>query len=210
MENKKTILAVVAVLGALAILCYTQFGGGIKMSMKPYESLGFVVAEETAKLLNNQGTVLVVTETTEGTKSPNAEAQIKGFKAGLAKTRAVTLKNTQEFKRPEAEQSQSWPKGQAGRFVNTGDGAGAIVLFVTLPQELSKDDIAALKASKSKLVLVTAQSPLLKSLLEQGAIHVGIVNRFPPKPAPGGNETPRQWFDRVYIVVKPDAMGELR
>ena len=69
--------------------------------------------------------------------------------------------------------------------------------------------MAALKGSKSKLVVVTAQSPILKPLLQQGIIQLAIVNRFPPKPAPTGKETPRQWFDRVYMVVKPDALGEL-
>ena len=28
-------------------------------------------------------------------------------------------------------------------------------------------------------------------------------------PAPSGKETPRQWFDRVYLVAKSDALGEL-
>lgn len=212
MPNKNTTLAVgaiLAIVGALAFLYSTQFGGGAKLSLKPLESLGFVVAEETARLLKQQGSVLVVTEVMESVKSPHVESQLKGFRAGLAKSQGVTLKGLQELKRNPEDDAPGWPSGQAERIANMGKGAGAVVLFITLPKEISQEEIAELKESKSKLIVVTAQSPTLKTLLQQGAIHLGIVNRFPPQPAPAGSETPRQWFDRVYLVVKPDALGEL-
>ncbi|MFM8471855.1 MAG: hypothetical protein ACKODH_18150, partial [Limisphaerales bacterium] len=81
--------------------------------------------------------------------------------------------------------------------------------FMSLPAQLAKEDVAAFQGIKAKLVAVTAQSPTLKPLLQQNILHLAIVNRFPPKPAPSGKETPRQWFDRVYMVVKPGALGEL-
>ena len=42
-------------------------------------------AEETAKWLNQSGKIVVVVELIEVMKSPNLDAQVKGFKAGLAK-----------------------------------------------------------------------------------------------------------------------------
>ena len=212
MENKNTTLGVVAVLAIIASLGYlyfTQFAGAPKVNLKPFENLGYVVAEETAKLLNNQGRVLVVSEVFEAMKSPNTEAQIKGFKAGLAKSGGVQLKEVKEFKRPLADDPQHWPEGQAARFVNMGDTATATVLFVSLPQDLSKEDIAALKENKNKLILVCGQSPALKMLLKEGAVQLAIVNRFPPKATPAGSETPREWFDRVYMAVTPATMDQL-
>ena len=206
MENKNTTLGVVAVLAIVASLTYlyfTQFSGPPKVNLTPFENLGYVVAEETAKLLNNQGRVLVVSEVFEAMKSPNTDAQVKGFKAGLAKSSGVQLKEAKEFKRSMSDDPQNWPDGQAAVFVNMGDNASATVLFVGLPQNLSKDDIAALKESKSKLIVVGGQSPTLKTLLKDGVIHLAIVNRFPPAPTPSGSEKPREWFDRVYMVVTP-------
>lgn len=212
MGNKNTVIAmgaIVAILGSLAYLYFTEFRGGPTTNLKPFENLGFTVAEETAALLGNQGRVVLVTELGEVGKSPNIEAQIKGFKAGLAKKGGVTVKELKEIKRSMEGDPRNWPAGQAGQIAGMGDGANATVLFMSLPTELSRADAAALKESKSKLVVVTAQSPTLKPLLQQGIVHLAIVNRFPPKPAPTGKESPRQWFDRVYMVVKPEALGEL-
>lgn len=212
MGNKNTVVAVgaiIAILGSLTWLYFTEFRNGPSTNLKPFENLGYTVADETSKLLGNQGSVVIVTELMEVQKSPNTEAQIKGFKAGLAKKSGVTVKELKEIKRSMEGDPRYWPAGHAGQIASMGEGANATVLFMSLPMELSRADAAALKESKSKLVVVTAQSPILKPLLQQGIIQLAIVNRFPPQPAPTGKETPRQWFDRVYMVVKPDALGEL-
>ena len=212
MEKKSPALGVVAVLaiiGSLVYLYFTQVATGPKINLKPFENLGFVAAEETAKILGGQGRVILINEVFEAMKSPHTESQLKGFKAGLAKSSGVQLKEIKEFKRSMSDDPQHWPPGQAGRFANMAEGAGVAVLFVSLPMDISKDDLVALKECTTKLVLVTSQSPVLKKMLQERAIHTALVSRFPPKPAPEGRETPRQWFDRVYMVVTPDAMGEL-
>ena len=212
MGNKNNVIAVaaiIAILGSLTYLYFTEFRNGPKNNTKTFEQLGASVAEETAVLLGSQGRVVVVTELIEVTKSPNLDAQVAGFKAGLGKKGGVTLKEVKEIKRPPSDDPGSWPVGQAAQIAQAGEGANATVLFMSLPTQLSKDDLAALKGIKSKLIVVTAQSATLKPLLQQGIVHLAIVTRFPPKPAPTGKETPRQWFDRVYMVVKPDALGEL-
>ena len=118
-------------------------------------------------------------------------------------------KAAQELKRPPSEDPRVWPSAQAGQLAAFTEGADASVFFTSLPQQFTAADIASLKGAKGKVVIVANQSPVLKPLLQQGIIHLAIVNRFPPKPAPSGKETPRQWFDRVYLVAKSDALGEL-
>lgn len=210
-DNKSTFLAVgalLAIAGSLTFLYFSQFGGGSKMSLKPMENLGLIVAEETAKLLSQPGPVVIVAEVEE-TRSLNTEALIKGFKAGLAKQTGVTLKAIEDLKRSMDGDPRLWPAGHAEQLSKLGVGGGAVVFIGGLPQELTKDDLAALKASKSKLIFVTAQAPTLKPLLQQGLVQLAVVNRFPPKPALSRKESPRQWFDRVYLVAKPNALGEL-
>ena len=209
-DSKNTFLAVGAVLaiaGSLTFLYFNQFGGS-KMNLKPLESLGFVVAEETAKLLNQSGQVVLVAEMEES-RAPNTEALIKGFKAGLAKQSGVTLKSVEDLKRSMDGNPRLWPEGHAQQLSTFGAGGGAVVFVGGLPQELTPNDLAALKASQSKFVFVTAQAPTLKPLLQQGLIHLAVVNRVPAKPAPSRSEAPRQWFDRVYLIAKPGALGEL-
>lgn len=212
MGNKNTLVAagaILAILGSLTYLYFTEFRTGPTVNRTPFETLGSVTAEETATLLGNQGRVVVVTELVEVQKSPNLDAQVHGFKSSLGKKGGVTLKEVKEIKRPPSDDPRQWPAGQAAQIAQAAEGANATVLFMSLPAQLSREDLAAFKSIKGKLVAVTGQTPTLKPLLQQGVLHLAIVNRFPPKPAPSGKETPRQWFDRVYFIATPTALGEL-
>jgi hypothetical protein len=212
MEKKSPALGIVAAVLILVTGVYlymTQFAGPPKPNLKPFENLGFVVAEETAKLLKGSGRVTVITEVFEGMKSPNTEAQVNGFKIGVGKNKGLTLKDVKEFKRPIVDDPQHWPAGTAGRFANMAEGSSATVLFVNVPRELSKEDVAAFKECQSKLVVICAPSPAVKTLLQEKAIALAMVSRFPPKPAPEGKESPREWFDRVYMAVTPETIALL-
>ncbi|NBV23279.1 MAG: hypothetical protein EBS05_15330 [Proteobacteria bacterium] len=206
--NLVAILALLATVGALAFLYFTQFAGPPKANLKPFEMLGEMVATETAKLLGGSGSVVVVMESFDQVVSKSAEPQLKGFKAGLAKAKGVTLKGVEYYKHAEGEDVSRWPAGLAAKLAAMGQGASATVLFVALPQSLSAEEIAALKSSTSKLVLVGGAVPLVKPMLTQGVFQIAIVNRFPPKPAPK-SETAAEWFNRAYLVATPTAISEL-
>ena len=145
---------------------------------------------------------VVVVEGIEGVASPNNEAQIKGFKLGLGKVKGVTLKEVKELKRDMSGDPREWPAGRAAQIASMAAGAGAVVLFVNLPQSLPAPDLAALKGGPAKLVVVGTQSPLLQNLVSSGVVKVAIVARTPPSPAPSGPESPVQWFARVYQVIQ--------
>ncbi len=204
--DKKTliivVLAILAITGATVRLATSNSEGASRVNLKPFEQLGAAAAEETAKVLNNQGTVVVVMEVIEGVKSPLNEAQIKGLKAGFAKSKGVTLKAVKELKRDMSSDPREWPAGRAAEITSLGAGASAVVLFVNFPQVLPPPDAAALKGGSAKLVVISGATPMLESLVAQGAVRVAIATRTPPRPAPGGSESPAQWFDRVYSVLR--------
>lgn len=212
MDNKNNVVAlaaVLAILAALGFLWVAEFRGGPRVDRAPLETLGRMVADETARLLNQQGRVVIVSEILEVARNPNIEAQVKGFKAGLAAHPGVTLKEARDLKRPPSDDPRFWPPNVAGQLAAAGAGADAAVLLVNLPPQLTAADVAVLKGARSKLVVVGTAAPGLKPLLQQGIVHLAIVPRHPPKPAPSGKETPRQWFERVYLVATPTALGEL-
>ena len=205
MEKKKLIIttvAVLAIVGSVGWMVISRSDGGSRGNPQPHGYLGTVVGEETVKLLGGKGSVVVVLEVIEGVKNPNNDDQVKGFKAGLAKGKGVTLKEVKELKRDMSNDPRFWPEQQAARLVSMGAGADAVVMFVNFPQSLPAKDIATLKDSKKTILAVTTQSPLLDSLISAGAIKAAVAIRVPPKPAPGGKETPAQWFERVYTVLK--------
>ena len=202
--NKKTlvlaIVAVLAIVGGAVRLATSQSDGSSRVILKPFEQLGAEAAEETAKLLNQQGTVVIVVEVLAGMKNSNSDAQVKGFKTGLNRAKGVTLKEVKEFKRDMASDPREWPPGQAAQVA--GAGAGAVVFLGNFPQSLSPSDVATLKGNTAKLVVVSAPSPLLASLVTQGIVRTAIVSRTPPGPAPSGPESPAAWFERVYTVLR--------
>ena len=200
-------LALLLLLGAGALFWLQN--RPTKLNLTPYEALGIAVAEETAKLLNQSGRVVVVPELIEVAKSAYADAVLKGFRAELPKHPGVTLKEVRELKHPPTDDPRQWPAEQAELIAKAGAGADATIWLGTLPQSLTAAEVAALKQNSAKLVVVSAQSPLLKSLLQQRLVQLAIVNRAPPQAAPAGKETPRQWFERVYQIVTPETAGEL-
>ena len=172
------------------------------MNLKPFEQLGSAAAEETAKVLNSQGTVVVVLEAIEGVKNPLNDSQVKGFKTGLARTKGVKLKEVKELKRDMSGDPREWPAGRAAEIASLGAGASAVLLFVNFPQALAPADLTALKGGSAKLVVVSGATPALESLVAQGTVRAAIVSRTPPAPAPSGPESPAQWFARVYTVLR--------
>lgn len=205
MDKKTLIIAIVAVLaiaGSVVHLMRSNSADSPRASMKPFEYLGSAAAAETAALLNNQGDVVVVVETMGDTKNPNAEAQVKGFKAGLGKAKGMTLKAVKELPRSMSEDPRLWPAQHAAQLVGMGAGAKAVVYLGSFPETMPPNDIATLKGSPAGLVVVGTKSPMIQTLVNSGVIRLAVVGRVPPPPPPGGPESPPQWYARVYEVLK--------
>jgi len=204
--DKKTLVivtvAVLAIAGSVAHLVRSNSGDSPRASMKSFEFLGAAVATEAATLVNNQGSVVVVVETMDGTKAANTEALVKGFKAGLGKVKGITLKEVKELPRSMSEDPRLWPQQHATQLVGMGAGAKALVYLGSFPQSLPPGDIATLKGSQASLVVVGTQSPLIQSLVSSGVVRLAVVGKTPPPSAPGTSESPPQWYARVYAVLK--------
>lgn len=205
MDKKSLIIAALAVLaiaGSVGRLVLSSSSGPARGSMKPFEFLGSAVATEVAALINHQGSVVLVVETMDGTKNPSAEAQVKGFKSGLGKSKGATLKEVRELPRSMSEDPRLWPAPHAAQLVGMGAGAKAVVYLGSFPETMPPNDIATLKGSPAGLVVVGTKSPMIQTLVNSGVIRLAVVGRVPPPPPPGGPESPPQWYARVYEVLK--------
>jgi hypothetical protein len=205
MDKKTLIIAIVAVLaiaGSVLHLVRSNSADTPRASMKPFEYLGSAAATEVAALLKNQGDVVLVMETMGNTKNPNAEAQVKGFKAGLGKAKGMTLKAVKELPRSMSEDPRLWPAQHATQLIGMGAGAKAVVYLGSFPETLPPNDIATLKGSHASLVVVGTQSPMIQSLVTSGVIRLAVVGKTPPPPAPSTPESTPQWYARVYAVLK--------
>lgn len=184
--------------------------GGGRLDLDPYVALGTVAAEETAKLLGDQGRVLVMVRDTGDATNPSMDAQLKAFRQTLKSRRGLSL-TVEKFQLTPMQMLPAGggiPPDQLLKALASHPNTAAVVLFFGLPQ-LSENEMRALKASGAKLVVVSSLRPGYRQLMERQVIHLVIAPRLE---APSGGATPRtlrELFDRDYqIIAAADALRQ--
>jgi hypothetical protein len=201
---KDFIVASVA-LGAAVVSLYFGFGRSPQINLDAYEVLGAVTAEETAKLLADNGLVLVLARDTGADKNPSVEAELDAFRQTLTKHRGLRLVTERVQVTPMLMMATGGgvPPDQLFKALQTHTNVGALVLFFGFPP-LADPELEALAKSGVKTVVVSSFHPDYKRLLERRAIHLVIAPRS-EAPAPGSQapKTVRERFDQDYIIVTP-------
>ena len=201
-----------AILGLLVWLYFTLRPD--RIDLNPYQALGEGAADETAKLLHNSGRLVLVDADFGIYKllAPTTEAEIKSFKKAVAKT---NLKIAAIEKVPIEPPSMArlgifMQPGQISSLIARHPDADAIVLFVGLA---GLDDLKGVGSenSKSKLILVSNYDSYYKALLQSRVIQLAIVPRRGAAEADEDKtiHSPKQWFERHYLVITPERIAEL-
>ena len=206
MKNKLTpLLAILAIAAALAWIYRNQSGSSQKFDLNPYQALGAGVAEETAKLLGNKGSVVVISHDTSEFQNAALDGQLSSVQKSLAKC-GLTIAATVKFKLKPMERMATGgavPRDQFLQVLQSHPNVGAVVLFSGFPP-LASQDYSALKQSGVKVVVASGYGPGYRKLLESQVIHLAIVPQF-TRPATPGNppSTLRGWFEQEFLVVSP-------
>jgi len=223
--NKKTGIILVLAAALIAIGATIYFKRGSKGDvLKPFQALGTVAAQQTAKLLDDQGLIVLVVPDFAGTPNPSFDAQMSAFKSEIQKHPGINIIGTEtiriglpetagksktlKFIEPSATRGPIGPQpGQLGELVANYSTAKAIVYFVDLP-DLNSGDVAALKQQGTKLIAVSDWRPTYKSLFADNLLQLSLV----PRPQPETGKKPRNmkdWFDQSYEVVTADNAASL-
>jgi len=207
---KKIIIASLALGAAAVSVYYATIGGAQKVDLGPYDVLGAVTAEETAKLLGDKGQVLVMVRDTGPDKNPSVEAELKAFQQTLKKHPGFKLQVERFQVTPALMMATGGALTTEAFFkaLETHGNTGAIVLFLGFPP-LTDPEIAVVKKAGVKTVAVSSLRPGYKRLLERQAIHLAIVPRTDTPPPEGPTpRTVRERFDQLYRILTPaDAAG---
>lgn len=203
---KKTIgplLAILVIAGAVVSIYRGQSGGAQKFDLNPYRALGAGTAEETAKLLGNKGSVVVISPDTREIKNAAIDGQLDSFQKTLAKS-GLTLAATVRFKLTPMERMATGgavPREQFLQGLQGHPNVGAVVLFCGFPP-LASQDYDALKQSGAKVVVASGYVPGYRKLLEAQVIHLAVVPQF-ERPATTGNppQSLRGWFEQEFLVL---------
>lgn len=204
-------LLVLVIFGSWVWLYFTLRPKGIDPD--PYLALGEAAAEETVKLLNNTGRLVVVDADFGDYRilAPINEAQLGAFKKAIKKSqlRIDAFEKVSIAPPTMARSGIFMQPGQISNLMARHPDVEAIVLFVGLagPDDFKADNTAG---KKRKVVLVSNYEPYYKRLLQKGVVQLAIV----PRADAGANQddtvhSRRQWFERHYWVATPERVAQL-
>jgi hypothetical protein len=207
MNTKPFVIALLllAIVGSATWLYLHRAGRTPDIEMGPYVALGAVSGEETGRLLNHKGQVVIIARDYSGGANPVEEAELKAFSAALAKG-GVGIVATERFNVPPAQilfSGGTIPSEWFLQVVQAHPKVDALVLLAALPP-LDKTASDLLKQSGTKIVLISNNSSGSQSLLDAGMAHLAMVPR--PELPPGTNKPAqnlRELFNRYYVILEP-------
>lgn len=184
-----------------------------KPNTKPFASLGDLAAEETTALIGTAGSIAIVSEIPDP-KSTREDpmvrsiqlvaAEVAAFKETLQQRGRFTMRGELKLVRPSQAIKTAWPTGAFLKLLQQHPPTTTIVAFCNLPGQFSPAERALLKSRPGKVIVVGGVIPDVKPLVDQGVAQLALAAKV-PVPPPAGNEpeTPREWVNRVYAVLKP-------
>lgn len=212
MKDSKRIFLIcaslLAILGSGIAIYFYQFARP-SLATVLHQGVGTVMAEETARILNGSGKIVILT--IDHAQAPELEVQIAAFKKRLASFPKISIDKVRVLE-TEGQKKYRAGAGLSGRrFVRTmkkDSHADAIVSFVGAP-ELTEAEVAEL-GKPVKFVAEVRVAEKLKPLFEKKLIDVAIVSRF-EFPAPGNKKprTSREWFDNRFQIISAGNAGSL-
>lgn len=218
MKTPVAFLAILAIAACSVRLYLTQFHRPSAKLLKPDQALGECAADETAKLLDNHGNIVIVRETRRGGISSLVDIQVDSFNARLKNLHTIKVAAIElvEMSRlpvsPEIRMSNPLAEPSIGlsaagvlKVLRSHPDAKAYVLFGALPS-MNSEEMNALKEKASQWVVLSDYEPHYKILLKSGVIGLVIA----PRSGPVGNhakepKTTREWFEQEYEVITPDS-----
>ena len=186
----------------------TQFAAP-NFSVALHQSIGRVLAEETAQALDETGKLVVIT--VDLPELPELKVQLQAFQHALQRFPRISVEKTYQVD-TEGKPKYAFGSGLSGRryvrVVNKHLEADAVVSFIGAPT-LSDEEAAELQ-KKPVLIAESRSAAKLKRPFDQKVLHTAIVSRFQfPTPVKGKPRNPEEWFDQRFQVVTTAQIAEL-
>lgn len=200
------IAAIVAISGSFISLYYSMREPGIEL--KPYEALGMVTAEETARMVEGRKevSVVVISADLKDYKiiAPIMSAKIRAFERHWKRRGAIAAIEKVKIHPPSLARSGEFMlPGQLAEVLGKHSKAEVIVSFVGLSTltNLEKDLL-----KRVKLAVASGNDAAYKELLRAGFLRVAVVPRTDPPPENAADpRTLREWFERDYEIIRARA-----
>jgi len=174
-----------------------------------HRTIGRVMAEETARVLNSTGRVVVIAM--ERHKAPELRAQLAEFEKSLKEISRIRIHETYNLdtgEQPKYAFGSGLSARRFTRIVNKSQHLDAVVSFVGVPN-LAANDATDVKRS-TKFIALCRSAERLKSIFEAKLIQVAVVSRFQfPNPIQGQPRDARELFTQRFQIVTAANAGDL-
>jgi hypothetical protein len=199
-SNLITVLIVVIIAIAGAVIYRTQFPAPAPEATLLPEGIGIAAAEAAVQALGNQGKVVLILPKRGNFKNPMVEVQQAAFAKTLARHKDLSLSATEsiEVERPGTMGAGGMDPAEFQQLVQRHADATGFVSFADFP-EFSKEALASLKGKK--FIVVGGANPALKSLLTGGVVQAALVPRTKPAASNKKPGSAREWFSATHEVV---------
>lgn len=204
------LLLVAIIAGVIVILSNLGLSAKPKLDPKPWETVGGALAGEAARLLGNQGTVVVLSFEDDA-----KNALVDGFQKTLQQQKGLRLKTVEKLSVEQLKKGMGkFPSDLFLELLQKHSDAAAIVSFAGIQPELTAEEMARLPEKRPKILAFAPRGNGVRSAFQQGILDMAIVTRPPPihrTPAdaqrrdPGGKPSERAMFEKQYQVVTPDS-----
>jgi hypothetical protein len=169
-QKKLGQVALIVGLAVLSVWMFRRSSDRPRIDLNPYQVLGAVAAEETSKLLGQQGEIVLVIPDPGSDRDPVMDAQLAAFRSGLKKAGKVVVRSTETVKMDpflSMRTGGAMPPEQFVGVLKKQAGVAALVLFIGFPA-LSDQETAELKTRPTKRIVISAALPGYDALIEQG------------------------------------------
>jgi hypothetical protein len=203
------VILLLAAIGASGFWIYRTEFTGAPINERLHRTIGRVMAEETSRLLNNTGRVVIIAM--ERNKAPELRAQLAEFEKTLNEISRIRIHETYNLdtgEQPKYAFGSGLSPRRFTRIVNKNQNVDAVVSFVGAPN-LGTNDAAEVKRG-TKFVALCRSAEKLKKFFETKLIQVAVVSRFQfPNPIQGAPHDARELFTQRFQIVTATNAGDL-
>ena len=164
-----------------------------------------VLAQETSRVLNGAGRVVVVM--LDPQEAPHMQAALAEFTQNLEKLGGMTIEGTETITMAELISLCHIPAPMYFSWLNKHRGIDAFVSLIGTPA-LEAGDLAKLPATLQKFVAVSPCGTEHTELFQAGVLNTIIVRQASAPPNDGRKlTTPQERFDYYFKVLRADTVG---
>lgn len=198
------------VLLAVLAVCFSLFRlpsmfSGHPDDSVPYIGLGEAAAEEMIQLLEGRGSVAIWTLP----RNPRHLAMLNAFCRTMSARSKITILAEEEISPPPGTGALELSAEQCSHLLEKHPSADGVVSFAGTPL-LSENGTHRPPGKQPKIVVAFGSEMRSAFRAVTGGMARSVFVRRPvPESSDGDSPTPREWFDRNFMILTPDNAKEL-